>query len=244
MRIGYFTDIHLRQAVPGTSEIARRRCRQMPEALRNCLEQLEAGGMDLIVCSGDCVDEPDHPEAATDLAAIHDMIEAASIPSIIIPGNHDPQPEKLYRIFKKPQRSIVLDDCRFIIFFDDVCVDGELDSCRGKEAFADMRKLLSENPPEVKHTILIQHYLIYPDLNETYPYNYQNAAEIVAVMESSPACLFSISGHYHHGFAPTIHNGVTYFCGRAICESPFGYYILDTGGDTIGVKEFSVENAG
>jgi len=242
MRIGYFTDIHLRQAVPGTSEISRRRCRQMPDILRHCLKRLKAESVDLIVCSGDCGDEPDHPEAATDLAAVRDMIEAVSIPSIVIPGNHAPRPEEFYRIFEKPERSIVLDDCRFITFFDDVCVGDELDSCRGEEAFADMRKLLSENPPEVKHTILIQHFLIYPDLDETFPYNYQNAAEIMAVMESSPARLFSISGHYHQGFAPTIHNGVTYFCGKAIGESPFTYYILDTDGDKIDVKEFSVEN--
>lgn len=242
MRIGYFTDIHLRRAVPGTSEILKRRCRQMPEVLQRCLERLKSEGVALIICSGDCVDEPDHPEAATDLATVHDIIEAISVPAIVIPGNHDSYPDEFYRIFRKPDKSMISENCRFITFYEDICIAGELDSRRGETSLKTMHDLLSENSPDVKHTILIQHYLIYPDLSD--PYNYQNAAEIRAIMETSPRKIFSISGHYHRGISPTVHNGVTYFCGKAICEDPFPYYIIDTDGDEISMQEFLVEEIG
>jgi len=238
MKIGYFTDLHFRQAVPGTSKCPERDSRRMAKVLERCLSGLRNEGVDLIICAGDLVDAPDHPKAEKDLRIIRDMVEDTSISTIIIPGNHDPVPDAFYRIFTKPNKTMQIEDCEFITFFEDVCQKDEAYSIRTDSSVKNMHVLLSKDSSKIKYTFLIQHYLIYPDHNKGYPYNYQNASAIREVMEKSARKLFSISGHYHHGFPVTSFNGIGYFCGKAICENPFPYYILDTGGNEIIIREF------
>ncbi|NLS78620.1 MAG: hypothetical protein GXY76_15305, partial [Chloroflexi bacterium] len=49
MRIGYFTDLHYRGAVPGTSPIAKRECRRVLGLLETCLADLSRRGVDLLI---------------------------------------------------------------------------------------------------------------------------------------------------------------------------------------------------
>ena len=238
MKIGYFTDLHFRQAVPGTSECSGRESRKMAKVLDRCLRGFRNEGVDLIICAGDLVDDSNHPDVEKDLRTIHDLVEDIHIPTIVIPGNHDPVPDVFYCIFPKPSKTMQIEDCEFITFFEDVCQKGESYPIRTDSSLKNMHLLLSRNFPNIRYTFLIQHYLIYPEHNKGYPYNYQNASAIREIMEISPRTLFSISGHYHPGFFVTPSNSIAYFCGKAICESPFPYYILDTGGDGIKTREF------
>lgn len=238
MKIGYFTDLHFRNAVPGTSECPERMSRRIKEILGRCLKNLRKEGVDLIICTGDLVDDPRHPEVEKDLRTLRDMLGGVPIPSIIIPGNHDPAPEAFYLIFTQPRKAMKIEDCEFITFFEDFFQEGELTFRRSDASLVTMHNLLNESPSDVKHTFCLQHYLIYPEHDEEYPYNYENDSVIRELMEASPRKILSISGHYHVGFRITRHNEVSYFCGKAMCEHPFPYYILDTGGDEIIIQEF------
>lgn len=225
MRIGYSTDLHYRGAVPGTSPIAKRECRRVLGLLETCLADLSRRGVDLLICTGDLVDDPEHPAAPEDLAALRKVIEATGLPSILLPGNHDPAPEAFYRVFDRPTAVIQADGGQIVSFCDDVVEEGSLASTRADSALAQMRSSLGQ--PSPGWTLALQHYLIYPDRNEGYPHNYANAAAIRAIMEASPRALVSVSGHFHPGCEATRHNGVTYLCGGAFCEAPHPYYVIE-----------------
>jgi hypothetical protein len=98
------TDIHYREAVPGTSPIAKRECRRMGEVLDRCLEYLTAARVELVICAGDCVDDPSHPAVPEDLASLRDRFTATGLPFIMLPGNHDPAPEVFYQTVPRPPR--------------------------------------------------------------------------------------------------------------------------------------------
>jgi hypothetical protein len=228
MKIGFITDLHYRHAVPGTSPIAKRECRRVGELLDRCLAALAAAGVDLLICAGDCVDDPEHPLAIEDLASLRDRFAASGLPAIVIPGNHDPAPEVFYRILPQPPRRWRIGPCEIVTFFDDVCEPGSEQSRRSAELLRFMRDALSDCPADVALTVLVQHYVIYPEYSGAgYPHNYANDAEIRAILEGSPRSLLALSGHCHAGHPLTRHNGVAYFTGRALCERPYPYYVIE-----------------
>ena len=237
MKIGIFSDPHLRDAVPGTSSVEQRKSRWMEEAIRRSLEFFIENKADLLIVPGDIIDDCSHPAAEEDLKMVHRMIKGSGIPAIVVAGNHDPAPDKFYEVFNRSEKSIKAGNCEFISFSEDACKEGELASERSASALEEMRNMLSKNPAGVKHTIIIQHYLIFPERNEGYPHNYANDAAIREIMEGSPRRIFSISGHFHPGVPAANQNGVAYFCAGALCENPFPRYILDTGGEEITMKE-------
>ncbi|NLD41908.1 MAG: hypothetical protein GX657_00290, partial [Chloroflexi bacterium] len=100
MRIAHLSDLHLRQALPGTSHIARRQSRRVPELLRAAVARLEREAPDVVICSGDLLDYPldrmEDPEmlalGRADLALIAGILAPLQCPTIVLPGNHDPLP--------------------------------------------------------------------------------------------------------------------------------------------------------
>ena len=236
MKIGFLTDLHFRNAVPGTSSIEKRHCRQMGDQLRRNLALLKDEGVDLIVCGGDLIDEPDHPQVLKDLAELRQIFDESGVPSLVIPGNHDPHPADFYKIFKQPDPVLRIDDIELITFFEDVPLTGAQDSER--QDLPGMEKLLAKSPSGVRYTVMLQHYIIHPQIDAEYPYNYRNFSGIRAIMERSGRRIFSLSGHYHRGFDLIEKNGVNYFCGKAMCQGPFSCYTIDLSGNEIEVKQF------
>jgi hypothetical protein len=49
--------------------------------------------------------------------------------------------------------------------------------------------------------------------------------------------VFCVSGHYHTGNPLAEHNGVTYFTGKALCEEPFPFYVIEIDGEKVRVRE-------
>lgn len=239
MRIGYLTDIHLRDAVPGTSSIASRRCREMVDLLPECLGRLCACGVDLVLCTGDVVDDPADPRALDDLSLARELFDRCGVPYLVIPGNHDPIPEVFYQAFTRPERRQQLGDHELIVFADDVCVEGEEASARSTAELHILDQMLSSSAP-AGVTLITQHYLVYPERNEGYPHNYRNDAAIRQVMARPVAMgrtILSLSGHYHPGVAPVEWEGVWYLVGRAFCEAPHPYAIITLEENTFKVEE-------
>ena len=243
MKIGFVTDLHYRRAVPGTSRNIRRECRLAGEALDRILEALAVEAIDVVVCAGDCVDDATQPGALDDVATLAARFAASGLRCIILPGNHDPAPDVFYSIVPRPPRILRLGDCDLISFGDDAYAPGEERCARSPESLALMTDLLATNPPEVALTFLIQHYLTHPPhTGPGYNHTYANDAALRAIMERSPRRLAVLSGHQHRGHEITIHNGVTYFTGRALCERPFPYYILHADGGSFRVEERAAES--
>ena len=55
-------------------------------------------------------------------------------------------------------------------------------------------------------------------------------------MERSERTILSVSGHYHPGITLTEHRGVHYFAGRAFCEAPHAYYVIEIEGAALAIQ--------
>ena len=216
MRIGFFTDLHLRDQVPGTSPIERRKCRLMKSRLRECAAAFKAAEVDLVVCAGDVVDTRHHENVPLDLAAIRGILDDVGVPVIAVAGNHDPYPGVFYEVFDEPDYVQTMQGYCLITCVD-ALVKGEEFSRRTDDDMARFKNALAGPEPDNGLTIIFQHYLVYPDRSEGYPHNYANNAQIMAEMEASGRKILCISGHYHPGFDAAQHRGVTYFVGKAMC---------------------------
>jgi predicted phosphodiesterase len=242
MKIGFLTDVHFREVVPGTSRIMKRECRRMGEVLDRCLESLVKERVDVLVCAGDCVDEPDEPGVLEDLTTMQARFAATGIPAIVIPGNHDPAPEVFYQVVARPPRVLRAGGGEVVTFFDDVWQPEIQRARRDEHRLSTMRDLLASQAPEMV-TFVLQHYVVYPEhIGPGYNHTLSNDAEIRTLLEASPRRPVVLSGHYHAGHSLTEHNGVTYFTGRALCERPFPYYVLETSGQQrVHVREMNVD---
>jgi len=237
LRIGYFTDIHLREKVPGTAGPERRKSRLMKARLEECMATFRREGIDLLVCTGDIVDEA-HPSVPEDLAIIRNIIDTLPVPNIMIPGNHDPYPGVFYEVFQRPEFLEIMGRYRIINCIDH-CEPHENACRRSETSIKRMAAILQSDPEDVDLTITFQHYEIWPEHPGGYPYNYKNDAEIRKALETSKKPVLAISGHYHKGIAPTVLNGVTYFAGKALCEEPFPCYIIELAGPKFTIREIT-----
>ena len=226
MRIGYLTDLHYRHNVPGTSSIAKRRCRQVGDLLRRALAYLAAADVDIVLCTGDLIDDPEHPAAIEDLAELREMFGQLSAVSIVLPGNHDPHPDVFYQVFQRPALLWSCQEADIIVFGGDHVRAGERASERSSQALVEMDQMLSAKS-RAPWTVLAQHYLVYPERNSGYPHNYANDAEIISVTERSPRRFLSISGHYHAGGYACRHNNTDYVVGSAFCEAPHRCFVIE-----------------
>jgi 3',5'-cyclic AMP phosphodiesterase CpdA len=250
MRIGFLTDLHYRCAVAGTSRIARRECRRVGEVLERALEALVGAGAELLICAGDCVDDESAPGVPEDLADLRARFLATGLPLVIVPGNHDPRPDDFYTLLPRPPRRQRIGGCEVLAFGDDPFDPQTQLATRPEEALRWMRETLG-GPAAGGPTLLVQHYALFPEHSGPgYRHTYANDAAIRAVLEEAsgadagPGRLLAISGHNHRGSPLTVHRGVSYLTGRALCEHPFPYYLLHTEGPQVRVEERSVATAG
>jgi len=244
-RIGLISDLHYRNVVPGTPANLKRDSRMAGELLRRCLEEMARLEVDVLVCAGDCVDDPAQPGALEDVAELGEMLASSGRRTIVVPGNHDPVPEVFYRALPRalrPPRQQRIGECDFLTFGDDVNVPEKQRAHRTEGALREMEAVLGRPGPL---TFTVQHYVVFPDhVGTGYNHTYENAAGIRAVMERSPRKVVSLSGHFHRGYALAEHNGVQYFTARALCEAPYPYYVLEVDGEEVRVEERSLRAAG
>lgn len=236
LTIGYITDIHLREKIPGTSAIEIRHCRKMAKLLPIALARMSRELPDIIVCTGDLLDVARGPGVTEDLSLCKKLFDDCSTPYLVLPGNHDPLPDDFYRIFPVPPKTLSLNNCELISFHEDACFNTQESSKRSERSLRKMEELLIRVNFRPESTLLLQHYLIYPEHNEGYPHNYQNADDIRIILERSDQQLLSISGHYHPGIPMTKKKGVAYFAGRAFCEPPYTCYIISISSKQILIK--------
>ncbi|HET7771699.1 MAG TPA: metallophosphoesterase [Chloroflexota bacterium] len=237
-RIGLITDLHYRGVVPGTAKNLKRESRKAGELLRRSLEEFSRRRVDALIVAGDCVDDETQPGVLEDVAALGELLAASGLRVILVPGNHDPAPETFYGALPaalRPPRYQRVGECEVLTFGEDVSTEGTEQALRSATAMAEMETVLREPGPV---TLVVQHYVVFPDHEGPgYNHTYQNAAQIRGLMEGSPRRVVSVSGHYHRGYPLTEHNGVRYFTGRALCEAPYPYYVIEVEGEEVRVEE-------
>lgn len=77
LRIGHLSDFHLGKPVEGAG---------VPERIGEWLDAFRASEVDVVVYTGDLVEEPDD---RVGMLRVRYLLEASGIPWVVVPGNHD-----------------------------------------------------------------------------------------------------------------------------------------------------------
>jgi histidinol phosphatase-like PHP family hydrolase/calcineurin-like phosphoesterase family protein len=187
---------------------------------------------DLVFIGGDMINEPDAPDAEELLRKLKDILDLLDAPYIIIPGNHDPAPEKFYHIFPKPETFTDINNVRFVTF-----CDPEEPGYNARRLPQDLELLKQARTGFSGQLVSLQHVPLLPEVADC-PYNYVNKSEILHIMRENGYSL-SISGHFHYGLDPLEWHGINFITGKAICETPLPYAIVELEDD--GKMKFTEE---
>lgn len=243
MRIVHLTDLHLRCHLPGTSSIKTRRSRAMLAALARVAPRISALEPDLLALTGDLLDYPlEHAAdprfrslALADLAALREALKPLACTQIVLPGNHDVD-ELCAQVFP-PMRECVVAGYRVFAFGDREGPGHVPLRCGQERARLEAALRQDDSLPQVH----LQHYVVWPRLNEGYPHTYADAEALRQQIAASGRVRLVLSGHYHRGVAPTCAQGVWFAVTPAFCEAPHPYRIYDLADGELAWREQALE---
>ncbi len=244
MRIGHISDFHLRHSLSGTSAVAARRSRAMPEKIARAVEVLREEGVDWVAVTGDLVDHPfeqmhspdNLQRGEADLQLVRELLQPLSCPAFVLYGNHD-HPLLFRRVFGAVEAGIDIGDYRVYCFYDEegadhvpVRIGAELE--RFHTALQD---------GDVRPQIHLQHYLVHPQKNEGYPHTYGTSPWLKSSLEASGKVHLLLSGHYHPGVPVLAQGPVHYAAAPAFCEAPHRFCIYELDGQRVHARSLQID---
>lgn len=243
MRIVHLTDLHLRHHLPGTSSIPERRSRTTLRLLERAITRIEAQQPDLLAVTGDLLDypleyraDPRFRELAlSDLILMRQLLAQISCLSIVMPGNHDLD-ELCHQVFP-PTPERVIAGYR-VLTFQDRQGQGYVPYRTGDERERFASVLEDDNPLPQVH---LQHYVVWPPLNDNYPYSYADAEALQKQIVRSGRVRLVLSGHYHKGVPPLAVDDTWFAVTPAFCERPYHYWVYELSEDGLAWHEETLE---
>lgn len=249
MRIAQITDLHLRSAITGSSEIAERKSREIPDLFAQTTSHVARDiKPDVIVVSGDLVDVPfelvskleageasrsERDMVIRDYRLIRNVLDRTKVPYIVLPGNHD-WPDAFNIVFSDQEMIREIRDITILIFQHDR---------EGPENVPHRNLSLYEDFQSFTGTIVhVQHYVVTPQLDQTYPHTYGNAQQILRWNSRYGQPVLSISGHFHRGSEPHKIKGTTYTTGAAFCEYPHPWFLyqVETKSRNVTIERYNI----
>ena len=232
MRLAVLADIHYATLA---SPVGSRRCDVSDILLLRAVHRLNRYlRPDLVVLLGDLINDGDGPQAELELGRLQRCVELLDAPVLVLPGNHDPAPERFYQTMPRPAPAVDHAGIRVLSF-----LDAERPGYNAHRSEQDLARLRCEANRESGPLVCLQHVPLFPPGLHDCPYNYTNAADIISASCSAGVSLV-ISGHYHRGIPLIEQDGVRYLAAPALCESPFRFLTVDIEGDSVEVEEHSL----
>ena len=226
-------DLHYVGRAERICPIPERNAHLGKELLRRALRRLELSSPpDALVLIGDLVDDGEAPGAEEDLEALREELEGLSFPVIVVPGNHDGDPDRLLRTFGDRPGVHEVKGYLLLTFVDRY--DPRDRAERSRDGLKLVRDVASSHPGVP--IVALQHNPIYPPIESTYPYNLTNSREVMRTYSESGVVL-SVSGHLHRGHELTYAGGVGYVVCPALCEEPFRFLRITLRGRDASVRE-------
>ena len=230
-------DLHYVGRAERICPIPERNAHLGKELLRRALRRLELSSPpDALVLIGDLVDDGEAPGAEEDLEALREELEGLSFPVIVVPGNHDGDPDRLLRTFGDRPGVHEVKGYLLLTFVDRY--DPQDRAERSQDGLKLVRDVASSHPGFP--IVALQHNPIYPPIESTYPYNLTNSREVMRTYSESGVVL-SVSGHLHRGHELTYAGGVGYVVCPALCEEPFRFLRITLRGREVSLREESLK---
>lgn len=223
MILYHLTDLHWRQAIPGTSTYTIRQSRRMPELLSSFKNWLHDKEVDAVLITGDLIDAPFEDEREDvsnesieeDYKQFNALLQEFPCPVLTVAGNHDDIPA--YQKYFEIKNKIEIDNINFYLFHDHQI------GCEVPTRKRLHWNLFMEAMQDKQKQIHLQHYLIHPLRNDRFPHTYQEAEEMLTAIEASGKVILNCSGHYHQGYGPELYRGCTYSIVPSFSEEPFPF---------------------
>ena len=210
------------------------------ELLQRMWRRIQRKGLpDALVLMGDLVDNGEAPGAERDLAALKAQLEDTHVPVLVVPGNHDGDPDRLLRLFRDRPGLHEINGYGLITFADRYDPDDR--AARAQEGLALIREVTSAHPRVP--LLVFQHNPIHPPVESTYPYNLTNTPEVMRAYAENGVVL-SVSGHLHTGSPLCYADRVGYVTCPALCEAPFRFLRVQVRGGQVAVQEESLRMSG
>lgn len=178
---------------------------------------------DVVLLLGDIIDNGDAPGARALLTRLRELLNLLHMPWLILPGNHDGDPDVFYEIMPRPQEHVDVAGIRFLPF-----IDAEEPGYNARRSDHDLMRMRSARGSFKGPVIALQHVPLFPDGAVDCPYRLVNSADAIAAMHAGGINL-ALGGHNHPGFPVVRQDNVDYLAVPALCEAPFTFQELIVG---------------
>ncbi len=235
MRLIVLSDIHYKKGEP--LKDSGRQCGIGEILLERAVRRIKLMERpDFVLVLGDLLDSGNLSHGAEEYRALRKILESLPCPWAAIPGNHDSCPGRFYEEFHDPGESLDFAGVRFAFFHD-----AETPGWNARRSVLDIARMERLRDDGWRGPLLsVQHTPLFRPGSASSPYKYDNASEIVEVLETLGFCA-TLSGHYHSGFqtlsAPPDFSALV---APALCEAPFRYMAVSIGEK--GVEDVRVES--
>lgn len=190
---------------------------------------------DAVAVLGDLVEDPAEPGVMERLAQLKAVIDLLEAPVIVIPGNHDPEPDLFYQVFERPPEHFDVAGVRLVPFIDPP--EPGFNARRLPHELERMRRARGGHSGPV---VCLQHVPVLPPGETASPYGYTNVDEVLAAMDEA-AMTLAIGGHYHPGTALVRRGRSAYLAVKALFTSPFTFTLVRIEEDRIEVEEQALQ---
>ncbi len=179
---------------------------------------------DAVLVLGDLIEDPMAPDAEDRLERISEILSRLTSPCLVIPGNHDGDPDRFHRIFRELPDWLDVKGVRFVPFEDE-----ERPGYMAHRAESDLLRMKAARAGFDGMLISCQHVPMFPEGSSDCPYYLDNAGKIIEVMRESGYGL-SVSGHYHKGIDWIEREGMGFLTAPSLCNAPFRFLEVDFDG--------------
>jgi len=173
---------------------------------------------DLTILLGDMVNDGNAPDGEARMITLREIVDKLESPCITIPGNHDGDVEKFYKVFESPQDIIDIKGTRFLPF-----TDPERPGYNAERMAPEIERMSHAARNHSGPVVSLQHVPLFPPGASKCHYNYVNADEIIQAMKEN-GITHVIGAHNHGGIEPIRNDGISYLAVPALCESPFRFW--------------------
>ena len=226
-------DIHYVDQADHICPIPTRNAPLGRELIQRVWRRIQRTGLpDVLVLMGDLVDNGKAPGAEQDLAALKAELEDTGVPVLVVPGNHDGDPDRLLRLFGDRPGLHQINGYLLMTFVDRYDPDDR--AARSPEGLKDIGEVASAHPGAP--LLVFQHNPIYPSVESDYPYNLTNTPEVMTSYTEN-AVVVSVSGHLHRGSPLCYTDHVGYVTCPALCDAPFRFLRIQLHGHEVAVRE-------
>jgi len=232
IRIAIVTDTHASQADPVPSRRGAIADILLLRAIRRLNQWVKP---DIVLFLGDMLDDGTGVGSAAQRESFKRVIGSLNCPYLIVPGNHDGDPDAFYRVFPRPPEYFDLLGFRFIAF-----CDPEEPGYNARRTPRDLERMRRARAGFDGPIVCVQHVPVFPPGLSDCPYNFTNAEEVISVMREQGIFL-ALAGHNHEGMELVRSGNVSFAASPAVCEEPFSFLEVNIDGETIRTTRHSLQ---